>query len=70
MEPHLERMANRYNQTIGGVPTITCLKGTYGVQFGKLRTRQFAGAKGRKEAQKIKAAILRGELAELTETVK
>ena len=60
VEPHLERMANRYNQTIGGVPTIICL----------LRTRQFAGAKGRKEAQKIKAAILRGELAELTETVK
>jgi hypothetical protein len=70
VEPHLERMANRYNQTIGGVPTIICLNGAYGVQFGKLRTRQFAGAKGRKEAQKIKAAILRGELAELTETVK
>ena len=70
VEPHLERMANRYNQTIGGVLTITCLNGTYGVQFGKLRTRQFAGSKGRKEAQKIKAAVLRGELAELTETVK
>ena len=47
-----------------------CINGTYGVQFGKLRTRQFAGTKGRKEAQKIKAATLRGELAELTETVK
>ena len=68
-EPNLERMAERYNKTIGGIPTMICLKGTYGVQFGKLRTRQFAGASGRKRAQRIMAAVLRGELAELTEAV-
>lgn len=67
-ESNIERMAERYNQTIGGIPTMMCLNGTCGVQFGKLCTRQFAGARGKKKAQTIKAAILRGELTALTET--
>jgi len=60
VEPHLERMANRYNQTLRG-SNYNMPKWTYGVQFGKLRTRQLP-RKGQEGGAKIKAAILRGEL--------